>query len=277
MTKDGVVILPKFGYASLFRDGYAVVSAKMPDGYWGFGIIDAAGQYTMPPRSLLYQPISLGGGLFEYFEYVPLDGGSAIGCGVINSRGDTIHPAKAAIDYSSAVDNGMIPVRNDMRNSYWYYMDYNGNIVLDNQFITVTPFYEGYAWVRDKTSRLQLIDTKGNVVLSDPKWEGCSWKQADTGFHNGLALIRLHKNDTTKAMYINTNGDIIYSWIAWIDDSPSHSDDETYEIVSNQRDDTMGYINEADIMEEFTEQTLHFSSTRFKRNIRNPHKNGRCF
>lgn len=278
VTKKGVVIPPKFWYATPFRDGYAYIEYYPDKGNMIRGIIDETGNFVLQyNNNIIYDPLKhLGSGLFQFTDYHEKEHDGIIEgdyvFGVINVHGDTIRKATKQAYYQPAVDNGLIAVKEDdptTSDRHCWYMDYQGNVAIDfgNQCYSATPFYEGYAWIK-RNSNVQLIDTRGNVVLSylNKGYED-TWVYPETGFHNGLALIRRHENDTTKIMYINPQGEIIYSWIVCIDKTPSNNtdDDEDYESPAISAD-TMSE------MDEFTEQTLHFSSTRFKRNLRRLHK-----
>lgn len=251
-----------------FVDGYAIVSGR-----GGRMVIDTEGMEIIPAK-------------YRYLFYL---GGDMFACGDAESWGEKLELLSAqgvalsapigGTCYESSVDNGLIPIRNGDRK--WGYMDFNRNLFIDYQYHTATPFYEGYAFVEEirqeehdggivNISDIHIINTEGEVLCTLSIKYGFPL----TGFHNGLALLRrgFSFDDEVRYRYINVKGETVYEWIEEdIIRSPRGiskggnlvmltSDSCRVAPASTTHDlESMQWFQTA---QEFTEQTLHFSSVR---------------
>ncbi len=251
-----------------FVDGYAIVSSMGRR-----KVIDTEGREIIPAK---YPYLSyLGGGMFACSDARPWGENVEL----ISAQGVTLSAPINGAYYESSVDNGLIPIRNvDWK---WGYMDFNCNLCIDYQYHTATPFYEGYAFVEEIKqeehegvnvciSEIRIINTKDDILCTLPIKYGFPV----TGFHNGLALFRrgFPFDDEVRYRYINVKGETIYEWTEEdIVRSPRGiskggnvimptSDSCRVATASTTHDlEGMQWFQTA---QEFTEQTLHFSSTR---------------
>lgn len=207
-----------------------------------YGIIDVNGNEVLPCR---YNGVGIWDeNAFLYYE------SSVGGWGICNKNGEVLSAPEPYVAYRLPVDGGLIGVRNS--ESRWGYMDSNRTLKIDYQYDEVSQFSEGYAFVMVRNHDYEysyMIDSKGDTICTFPRFAYCP-----AGFHNGLALIGVW-DSVYMYKYINTKGKIIYEWESEgsVFNSPADNTSNT--------DDTEGmqWLKKA---QEFTEQTLHFSSVR---------------
>lgn len=256
-TKGEITIPCQYSCASPFIDGYAIVHNG---GYWydymvgsNCGVINTSGEYVIQQNTYYLQYV--GGDMFAFRRL------NDSGMGLLSAKGEILSNPAAKVNYKPAVDNELIGVSNTQRK--YGYMDFGRNMKIDYQFDYVMPFYEGYAFVEVEEGDediVKVIDTKGKVVYTLPKWS-----EPETGFHNGLALIVVEGDDDYRCRYITPKGETVYEWIEpeVLDCAPVRRLAERY--AGNE---TLNPSMEADMMntiEEFTAQTKHFSSARHGR------------
>jgi hypothetical protein len=113
-------------------------------------------------------------------------------------------------------------------------------MVIPQIYYSARAFYEGQAWVKQAEDGAWMsIDKKNSVVFYLAKDE-----YPETGFHNGLALVRTE--DGYK--YVNEKGALVYSW--------TYDYDEWYAPKKAQREQ----MSFRERMEEFNNMTLRFDS-----------------
>lgn len=252
---DGELVLPcQYNDLSSFtREGYAMVSkmgiyttsegdVQIPY----YGIIDTNGNEVLP---CIYSKVVI---VWDENTFLYYDN-SAHGWGICNKNGEVISAPELYVAYKLPVDEGLIGVRNT--ESRWGYMDSYRNLKIDYQYDEVSQFSEGYAFAMNFNDSGEymytsaMINAKGDTICSIPGFTYCP-----AGFHNGLALIGV-QDSVYMYKYINTKGKIIYEWESEgsVFNSPADNTSNT--------DDTEGmqWLKKA---QEFTEQTLHFSSVR---------------
>lgn len=249
-TKGEIVIPCQYDRAESFTDGYAIVSGSGPADY---GVINTSGEYVIKQgeHSLLY----VGGDMFAFKR--PNDSGM----GLLSAKGEILSNPAAKVKYEPAVDNELIGVSNTQRK--FGYMDFGRNMKIDYQFDYVMPFYEGYAFVEVEEGDediVKVIDTKGKVVYTLPKWS-----EPETGFHNGLALIVVEGDEDYRCRYITPKGETVYEWVLpdVIDCAPVRRLAERY--TANETPNPSMEADMTNTIEEFTAQTKHFSSARHGR------------
>ena len=285
-TKGEQVVPAQYLRTSTFVDGFAPV-CRYPQGW---GVIDETGKELIPcqNKTLYY----VGGDMFTTYS----DSGD--GKKLLNANAENISLPNIR-NYESAVDNELIVIVNN--DGLFGYMDFDRNIRIPCQYDYAMPFFEGYAFVEKEINDdyiIQVIDTKGKVICTLP-----DDSEPETGFHNGLALIVVDMGEAEAYRYITPKGEVIYQWLdsevpncspvrrladrygtsphartltaekktlSSTDNTTMNSADDT---MMNSTDDTTK--NSADeistnsdtqisVLQEFTEQTLHFSSRRFE-------------
>lgn len=250
-TKGNIVIPHEYDNAQPFVDGYAMVCTDYFTDYCG--VINAAGEEVIKEDQ--YKLSYLGGDMFAFRRM------SDPGWGLLSAKGEILSNPAAKVKYEPAVDNELIGVSNTQRK--FGYMDFGRNMKIDYQFDYVMPFYEGYAFVEVEEGDediVKVIDTKGKVVYTLPKWS-----EPETGFHNGLALIVVEGDEDYRCRYITPKGETVYEWILpdVIDCAPVRRLAERY--TANETPNPSMEADMTNTIEEFTAQTKHFSSARHGR------------
>lgn len=243
-----------------FKDGYTVVSIidTTDMGKKMRTVFDENGNCIIKPTS--YYLKYVGGDMFAYQPSLKK------GYGILNKQGEVLCSPGDNIEYSHAVDNSLIPVRNgDMK---WGYMNFNCNMQIGYLYDYALPFYDGYAFVENTiqdgkfededvwkyTNEVKVIDTDGEVVYTLPKYS-----TPETGFHNGLALITQRDGEKLLHKYITPKGKTVYEWTLG-------SVIEYYSPIFQLSDKNNNeYISDINTTDELTEQTLCFSSECFMR------------
>lgn len=254
-NRNGELVVPcqYEDLSSFTKMGYAITSIRWKNATLDgctianvfinrYGIIDTNGNEVLP---CTYEMVGIWDeNKFLYYE------SSVHGWGICNKNGEVISAPEPYVAYKFPVDEGLIGVRNT--ESRWGYMDSNRTMKIDYQYDEVSPFSEGYAFVMGRNHDYEysyMINSKGDTICTFPSFAYCP-----AGFHNGLALIGVW-DSVYMYKYINTKGKIIYEWESEgsVFNSPADNTSNT--------DDTEGmqWFKKA---QEFTEQTLHFSSAR---------------
>lgn len=264
---NGGIVIPCQCYSDLnippyatFKDGYAVVSIidTTDMGKKMRTVFDENGNCIIKPTS--YYLKYVGGDMFAYQPSLKT------GYGILNKQGEVLCSPGDNVEYSHAVDNSLIPVRNgDMK---WGYMNFSCNMQIGYLYDYALPFYEGYAFVENTiqdgkfededvwkyTNEVKVIDTDGEVVYTLPKYS-----TPETGFHNGLALITQRDGEKLLHKYITPKGKTVYEWTLG-------SVIEYYSPIFQLSDKNNNeYISDINTTDELTEQTLCFSSECFMR------------
>ena len=216
LNKKGEIIFPKenirLNDVSCFDfcDGVAVLapSWKRKDGqiYPQYGAINTKGEYVID--SIYYLLQSVGCNRLLYHTEVQKAGEAPLLVGLMDTQGNIITEPFIEGGYSMFFGDGdLLPAR-DYYQGKWGYIDKNGTWQFPAQYDRAYPFYEGVAWVLNREDGWKLIDLKGNVVLALDDVN----KSPNGMFHNGLCLIWDSPN--RQNMYINKQGEVIYSWTA---------------------------------------------------------------
>ena len=252
-TKGEQVIPAKYTYVRAFSDGFACVSDTK-----GWGVIDAKGKEVIPCQypNILY----VGGDMFvtinkSFSAYTLMD-----------AQGDELYTSDIR-RFVPAVDNELIGIVNN--DGLHGYMDFDRNIRIACQYDYAMPFFEGYAFVEKEINDdyiTQVIDTKGQVLCTLP-----DDSEPETGFHNGLALIVVDMGEAEAYRYITPKGEIIYQWLE--DEVPNCSpvrrlaerySNTTHALTLTAEETSVDGDMQMSALEEFTEQTNHFSSRRLE-------------
>ena len=185
-------IRPEFDYASVFKNGLAVVSMMNK-----WGLINKDGKYIVIPR---YDFVSTGwGGRWPF-----LDGDR---WGLLNREGQVVVPPKytAIGRYSNGLANAAVTLTVDGREAIrWGYIDESGEFVIDPQYEDARPFnQDGIAAVADADGYF-FINTAGEEVIHR------RFRNAGP-FSEGLAPVRMQGTDQlsrTGWAYVNREGKI---------------------------------------------------------------------
>jgi hypothetical protein len=179
------IISPQFDEADLFTD-HGIARVKFDNRY---GYINLQGRYVINPLYHYAQPYSSGGLLM----IIDASGGY----GFINSKGETIVRPR----YDKALVFGQYNLAPVMQNNLFGYIDSTGSFTISAQFDLAFPFVndlaiiavndrygyidnqgkiiinprfleasffsvDGYAYVRNSTGKVGLIDRTGNYEFS---------------------------------------------------------------------------------------------------------------
>lgn len=203
LNKKGEWAIPSnYEDAAMFEDGVAVV--RVGDKW---GAIDTKGQFQINANYDMLE--SLGEGRLSFCNDAKTRKG-----GMMDTKGNVIvQPIYDGCSFFA--DNGLLPVRQDDK---WGYINKSGDIKLPFNYYSAAPFYEGYAWIkRTDKSEYELIDINGNTVIRLGEKD-----IPNSVFHNGLCQIytKSEKGETYK--YIDTKGNMVYSWTFTYDyDAPA--------------------------------------------------------
>jgi hypothetical protein len=112
-------------------------------------------------------------------------------------------------DYTSSIiptDEVITEIKNDGKVRYWQIVDKKVKPLIDNDFFGGTPFFEGVAVVRDEKGLLSLIDKKGEALISNLSNIG-DYQIVRTGVMSD-GLIRFK---TTEGLwgYLNKSGEVV--------------------------------------------------------------------
>jgi hypothetical protein len=112
-------------------------------------------------------------------------------------------------DYTSSIiptDEVITEIKNDGKVRYWQIVDKKVKPLIDNDFSGGTPFFEGVAVVRDEKGLLSLIDKKGEALISNLSSIG-DYQIVRTGVMSD-GLIRFK---TTEGLwgYLNKSGEVV--------------------------------------------------------------------
>ena len=215
-NKRGEIVFPKENDSTHyyyregidFCDGIAVVIPywKDKDGFLHYinGAINTKGDFVIDTAYYFLQSVGCNRLVYqlekeEYTYSYPL-------LGLMDTEGNIITEPFIEKAYISFFGDGdLMPVYSNGKNGY---IDKNGTWQIPAQYDRAYPFYEGVAWVLNREDGWKLIDLKGNVVLALDDVN----KSPNGMFHNGLCLIWDSTN--RQNMYINKQGEVIYSWTA---------------------------------------------------------------
>ena len=210
-NKKGEIIFPhkndsnRYYNCADFCDGIAVYSTWWKDAtiHTNYGAFNTKGEFVIDTLYSFLQSVGCNRLVYrlETEGIYPL-------YGLMDTEGNIITEpfiAKYTDDFGFYGDGGLLPVKADLGGKSGY-IDKNGTWIIPAQYDFAYPFYEGVAWVTNVNESWRLIDLKGNVVLALDDVA----KQPNEMFHNGLCLIYDFTNK--QYMYINKQGEVIYSW-----------------------------------------------------------------
>ena len=97
-------------------------------------------------------------------------------------------------------------------NGRWGFIDENGQYVIEAKFVMVKPFSEGLAAVvfkenQDDYRAVGYIDQSGRVVI--PPQFSLEGGVSDRGFSEGLAAVKVYKDNVAKWGYIDKSGKFV--------------------------------------------------------------------
>lgn len=204
-------------FADTYNDGLAYV--VLNDGKMGY--VDVEGKFIQPIQDAYYKDfLKSDKAVREEYRYSNFsEGVAAISvfsyketqfvsseqyyC-YINNQGGKLFELPDYLSFPSEFSNGLAKVKNT-RNSKYGFIDKNGHVKLDFQYIDATKFQNGYAWVWNGTvdsnkertviniDKAALINTKGEFTT------GFNFSPADN--YNGFAVVK------TKENFVGSNHD----------------------------------------------------------------------
>ena len=222
--KGKIVINPQFSEAYIFRDGLALVKSSGNDGKYGY--IDKKGKYVIAPTydyaqdfgegvawvqmedqppmlidkkgKMLLQidslvrayPFSNGMGYVDYYSE-----GEILGM-FINKKGEKAVEMGGMGDRFSAVINDGLYAFKRKGSEKWGYKNKDNEIVINEQFSNVHPFFEGLAVVKSG-NKWGAIDKKGDFVIN-PQYDQLEYDS------DGLFSVKVGK----KWGWINKKGEM---------------------------------------------------------------------
>lgn len=158
---NAVIIKPKFGYATDFIDGFAIVSEKptTPNQRKKMQIINIKGDYISDSA---YESLeNLGQGLFKIGVLQPLGGYKF---GIMDKTGKII--IQPELTHVSAISEGLIILSSGSRNASQYgAIDTKGNFVIGYQKYVMSDFKCGIS-VINMTQNKGIMTKTGAILLS---------------------------------------------------------------------------------------------------------------
>lgn len=183
-----VKIEPIFNDADYFSGGLAAVEIS---GLWGY--IDENGLQVIQPSFSFAGPFHNGKALVTRNDMYEL----------INMKGETIKLIKDEYEIDEPI---MLALTQDdliriIKENRIGYINLNGEVVIQPQFVESGPFVNGLAWVKNESEEYYYINKDGERIFNIP--EGYL---LDT-FSEGLAAVT--NPDTLKSGFINTKGQLM--------------------------------------------------------------------
>ena len=200
-----LVIEPQFAHDEeldgweYFSEGMAVVSCWQ-EGYHSFqkGYINSTGNLAIAPQYPQAYPF------VEGIARVELLVNNQLRYGFINQAGETIfthHSARKAKNFSE----GLAAVKIGKK---WGYIDQQGKLVINPQFIRAENFSEGLAAVLDVSGRWGYINKTGNFAIKPRFNHVLEFTTPPGKFSQGLAAVGAD-NGTRRWGYINQRGEFV--------------------------------------------------------------------
>ena len=230
-AKGDTKIAAMYDGADSFQDGVAIIVLGNK-----FGAINKAGEFTIQP-TYEYGLWNMTEGLVGFYDKNEK-------AGFMDKNGNIIVPAiYYEVGYAS---DGLIAYSGKEKVGF---LNKKGEIVIPEMYYWAWSFTEGLAWVKqnEDSKYWQCINKENQVVFRLAENESPS-----TGFHNGLALVRVDSEDGYGYKYVDVNGMLVYSW------KKTYSDDDYYEEWGAPKK-----AQKRDFKSEkkaFLDMTLHFDS-----------------
>lgn len=183
-TAMKIVLKPKFDEISFFSDGYCAVKSN---DLWGF--INSKGELKIKCQ---YKQAHNFQGNFVWVKQNNK-------WGLINIENKIIIPFE--YDYISYYKEGLAYVE---KNNKWGFIDTLGHIIIPFVFSQAFEFSEGLALVCYNDSTCGYINKNGETAI--PFVYSINF---GGDFMEGMAEVRLEKNDTSRYGFINNRGDVI--------------------------------------------------------------------
>lgn len=155
-----IVINPQFSYATILRDGLALVKTSGDNPQWGF--IDKEGKYKINSNYIQATVFS------EGLAIVVSENGAPT---IVDKNGET----KATLTQAETVrwfKDGLAAysVSDNEGKTKWGFVNSEGSVVINPQFDGVIDFKNGYGGVRNSEGKWGFIDKEGKYIIN-PQFE----------------------------------------------------------------------------------------------------------
>jgi hypothetical protein len=198
IDKEGKIIInPQFSEATVFREGLALVLTSGDTPKWGF--IDESGKYSI---NAIYKNATV---FSEGIAWVVPENGVPT---AINKKGETKFTLNNA-KYVRVFKDGLAAFCvEDSSSEKWGFVDKEGKIKINPQFLAVTDFQEGKSGFKNKEGKRGFIDNDGKIIIN-------AQFELVHNFKNGFASVKAGKKagiiDIDGKYCINPQFDAIYS------------------------------------------------------------------
>lgn len=165
------VINPQFSYATVFRDGVALVKTTGDKPKFG---------YINPEGKFMIQPLYIHATVFnEGIAFVVAENAAPT---AINVRGETLFTLQNAEQVTYFKEGlAAFSVTTDNEGEKWGFVDTEGKVKISPQFLSAGSFSEGKCGVSSEKNKYGYINTEGKYIIN-PQFESVSW------FHQGRAI-----------------------------------------------------------------------------------------
>ncbi|MCQ2606022.1 MAG: WG repeat-containing protein [Bacteroidales bacterium] len=158
INREGEIIInPQFKYASVFREGLALVKSSNDKPLYGF--IDKTGNYVISP--IYIEATSFSDGL----AWVVAENSAPV---AINKKGEhqfTLQQAESVRNFSEEL--AAFSISNDKGETLWGFVNKKGEIKINAQFKSVRSFTEGLCAVANDNNVWGYIGKDGKYVISN--------------------------------------------------------------------------------------------------------------
>lgn len=172
-SKGEIIINPQFSEASIFRNGIALVKTSGENAKWGF--IDTDGKYLINPT---YKSATI---FSEEIAWVVLENGAP---NAINKSGEIKFTLKEAENVRIFKNELAAFSKSDSINEKWGFVNNEGKIKINPQFIEVSNFNENKCAIKNKDNKWGFIDKDGKIIIN------CQFDDAQD-FENNTAVVYL--------------------------------------------------------------------------------------
>jgi hypothetical protein len=187
--KGKIVINPQFKYASLFRDGMAIVAVRNDD-KTQYGFINKEGKYLINPTFINATDFNDGVAMVVAENEAPKG---------INTKGEelfVLQNAESVFNFSEGL--AAFSVRDQDDKVKWGFVNTKGEIKIQPQYNSVGNFSDGMAVFTAEGGKYGYIDKEGKIVIN-PQFGYAS------DFYEGKAIVQ----NGNQAGIIDTKGQYV--------------------------------------------------------------------